>query len=73
MTYFTYSMTLFEHTFYPYSADQGEGYQWSITLFSRTDILLLGKCLHFYKKKLFCINSNEIQLGNVSQNKRNNV
>ena len=43
-------MTSFERTCYPCSAEQGQGYQWSITLFSRTDTRLLGKFLHFYKE-----------------------
>ena len=43
-------MMSFEHTCYPCSAEQGQGYQWSITLFSRTDTILLGKSLHFYKE-----------------------
>ena len=39
--------TIFKLEPYPCSAEQGQGYQWSITLFSRTDTELLGKILHY--------------------------
>ena len=69
-----YSLMSFEHTYYSCicSAEQGQGYHCSITLFSRTDIRLCEKILQLYKEKLVCITSDETQLGNVSRGKINN-